>query len=216
MTEQISQPELGTSAISDALDMLGIDGCVPGLARRSGTGVVTGPAFTVRFEPVSPGESAPAADYLDDVPAGAVIVLANAGRIEATVWGDVLSTVAAPRGIAGTVIDGACRDVDSIRETGYSLWSAGVFMRSGKNRMAMAGAQEPVTVSGVPVSPGDLVVADGAGAVVVPAGHVAEVLRLAGTVQGAEAQILRAALTGGRLSEARKQFGYHSFALRTR
>lgn len=206
---------VGTSAVSDALDMLGIAGCLAGLSRRSGSAVVSGPAYTVRFEPVTPGGSAPAADYIDDVPAGSVIVLANAGRTEATVWGDVLSEVAVARGMAGTVIDGACRDLDSIRALDYPLWSAGVFMRSGKNRMALVAVGEPVTIAGVTIHPGDPVVADGSGAVAVPAARLAEVTGIARQIHEVEQQIVQAALSGERLADARARLRYNSFALKT-
>ncbi|CRK57284.1 Demethylmenaquinone methyltransferase [Alloactinosynnema sp. L-07] len=158
----------GTGPVSDALDLAGINGGLVELARVSGAGTVVGPAFTVSFEPVEPGTNAPAADFIDDVPEGAVVVIANGGRVDCTVWGDILAGVAVSRGVAGTVIDGACRDVDDIRALGYSLWSRGCFMKSGKNRARFVAAQVPINVSGALVHPGDLVCADGAGALVVP------------------------------------------------
>lgn len=205
--------DLSTATVSDALDLLGIDGCLPGLRLLSGRRAA-GPAFTVAFEPVAPGEPAPAADYIDDVPAGAVVVLANGGRTDCTVWGGLLSAAAARRGIAGTVIDGVCRDVEDTVAAGHPLWALGTFMRSGKNRARMAAVQQPVRVAGVPVAPGDVVVADGNGVVVVPAAAAEEVTAAVDRVLTVERAVLAAVLDGAPLAEARARYGYHSVAYR--
>ena len=71
---------------------------------------MAGRAWTLLYGPAAnpPGT---VGDYIDDVPPGSVIVLDNGGRDNATVWGDILTEIAQRRGIAGTVIDGMCRDV---------------------------------------------------------------------------------------------------------
>ncbi|QQQ74086.1 RraA family protein [Saccharothrix sp. 6-C] len=210
--------DFGTSAVSDALDVLGVSGALWGATRQSGSGTVVGPAFTVAFEPVAEGERAAAADYLDDVPPGSVVVLANGGP-HCTVWGDILTEVAVARGIAGTVVDGYCRDVDGIRALGYPVWARGAFMRSGKNRVRMVAAQQPVTIGAeddrITVRPGDLVTADGSGVVVVPAGLVAEVVATATRVAEVEAGVLAAVRAGVPLRVARADHGYNDVARRT-
>ncbi|MCC8243386.1 RraA family protein [Saccharothrix luteola] len=207
----------GTSAVSDALDLLGVSGALWGATRQSGSGVVVGPAFTVGFEPVAEGERAAAADYIDDVPPGSVVVLANDGS-HCTVWGDILAEVAVARGVAGTVIDGYCRDVDGIRALDYSVWARGAFMRSGKNRARMVAAQQPVTIGAdgdrITVRPGDLVTADGSGVVVVPADLVAEVVDTVTRVADVEARVLADVRAGVPLRVARAVHGYHDVARR--
>jgi regulator of RNase E activity RraA len=210
-----------TAAISDALDLRGVNGGLAGLARLSGSRRVAGPAYTVRLEPVGPGESAPAADYLDDVPAGAVVVLANGGRTYCTVWGDILSVVAGRRGVAGTVIDGCCRDLDAIRELDYPVWARAAYMKSGKNRVRLAAVQEPVHIGATPdagptviVAPGDLVCADGSGVIVVPAGLTAEVAADLDRIAAMEAAVLADVAAGYPLREARARNGYHQVAHR--
>ena len=209
--------EHGTSAVSDALDLLGSPGAVFGPRRLSGAGPLAGPAFTVAFEPAAPGEPAPAADFLDDVPAGAMVVIANSGR-HCTVWGDILAQVAARRGVAGTVIDGYCRDLDGIRAVGYSVWALDAFVRTGKNRVRMVAAQVPVVLGAgedaVTVRPGDLVCADGSGVVVVPAALVEEVTGQVDRVARMEAQVLRDVAAGLPLREARAARGYHAVGRR--
>lgn len=199
----------GTGAVSDALDLLGHDGGLAGLSRRSGAGTVVGPAHTLRYEPVRPGTRAPAGEFVDDVPPGAVVVVANGGRLYCTVWGDILSEVAQRGGVAGTVIDGCCRDVAETRALGYPLWSRAAYMKSGKNRVRLVAVGEPVEVCGTTVAPGDLVCADDSGALVVPAalrGAVAEQVR---RIVEMEAAIRADIAAGVPLREARRQHGYN-------
>jgi regulator of RNase E activity RraA len=207
----------GTAAVSDALDVAGVSNTLWGVQRLSGAGVVVGPAFTVRFEPVPDGVQAPAADFVDDVPPGSVVVIANEGR-HCTVWGDILAEVAVARGIGGTVIDGYCRDIDGIRELGYPMWARGAFMRSGKNRVRMAAMQEPVVVGAdgdrITVHPGDVVVADGSGVVVVPAALADEVVHTVSRVAEMEQLVLAEVRAGTPLRVARARHGYNEVARR--
>jgi regulator of RNase E activity RraA len=206
----------GTATVSDALDLAGVDGQFWGPRRLSGSGVVAGPAFTVAFEPVSEGGRAPAAEFLDDVPPGAVVVLANNGPI-CTVWGDILAETAKVRRVAGTVIDGLCRDIDRIRELDYSLWARGAFMRSGKNRVRMTAVQQPVEVgSGAErrtVRPGDIVCADGSGVTLVPARLLEETVERVERIAAMEARVLGDIRSGMPLRDARSRHGYNNVAL---
>lgn len=199
----------GTGAVSDALDLLGHDGGLAGLARRSGAGVTVGPAYTLHYRPVQAGESGPAGDFIDDVPAGAVVVVANAGRQHCTVWGDILTEVAQRRGVVGTVIDGCCRDLGEIRALDYPLWSVGSYMKSGKNRVRLVAVQQPVEVAGTRVEPGDLVCADDAGVLVVPAALAERAAELVLEVIDVETRVRADAAAGLPLREARRRHGYN-------
>ncbi|HEY1617745.1 MAG TPA: RraA family protein [Streptosporangiaceae bacterium] len=199
----------GTGAVSDALDLLGRNGGAEGLARQSGHGVIAGPAYTLRYEPVEAGELAPAGEFIDDVPAGAVVVVDNGGRTHCTVWGNILSEVARRRGIAGTVIDGACRDAGETRELGYSLWSRATFMKSGKNRVRLVAVQEPVSLGGTKVAPGDLVCADDSGVIVVPAELSGPAAEKIAQVTRMEAAVLDDIARGVPLAQARRAHGYN-------
>lgn len=203
----------GTGTVSDALDLLGLNGGLKGLARLSGTGVIAGPAFTVRFEPVEPGASAPAADYVDDVPAGSVIVIANAGRTYCTVWGGLLTYAAILRRAAGTVIDGCCRDLDEITDLGYPLWAVSSYMKSGKNRVRLADVGLPVLVGGVTVRPSDIICADSAGVLAVPVERLQAVLEQVRRVLKVEMGIRADLAHGIPLREARERHGYNRVAL---
>jgi regulator of RNase E activity RraA len=143
-----------------------------------------------------------------------VVVLDNQGRLDATVWGDLLTIVAHRRQVAGTVIDGICRDVDRSLTLGYPIFSRGNWMRTGKDRVRVEATQVPVSVGGIRVEPGDLLLGDGDGIVVVPAARADEVLETAERIEGAEAAIRAAIEAGTPLGEARRAAGYHDLQRR--
>lgn len=199
----------GTSTISDALDRLGLPGSAHGISPLANGQRMFGPAYTVRY--VSAGHPpGTVGDYIDDIPAGAVVVLDNAGRTDCTVWGDILTAVSIQRGIAGTAVNGVCRDTHRALTTGYPIFSSGRFMRTGKDRVEVAEIGGTVNLGDVQVRQGDLVIGDDDGVVVVPQGRIDEVLALAHRIAQREADILAAALKSGSLRDARAAFGYHT------
>jgi 4-hydroxy-4-methyl-2-oxoglutarate aldolase len=149
-------------------------------------------------------------DYIDDIPPGAVAVLDNQGRTDATVWGDILTEYAASRHVAGTAIWGVCRDVATALRLGYPMYSSGRFMRTGKDRVEVADTQVTVALGDVQVRPGDIVVGDDDGVVVVPRHRLAEVTDLATTIAEREDAITKAVLSGETISAARATYGYHT------
>ncbi|MFD8417769.1 RraA family protein [Streptomyces sp. NPDC059466] len=201
---------LDTAALSDAMDSLRLPpGVLPGIAARTPGSMACGPAFTVRYRAVDDDTGfRNAADYLDEVPSGSVVVVDNGGSRTCTNWGSLLSSVALRRGVRGTVVHGSVRDVKESRTAGYPLFSTGVTMVSGKNRVVLDRTGAEVDIAGTRVRPGDWIVADDNGALRIPAGLVEEVVRRAEAVERTESRIRAAALGGGRLDEARAHFGY--------
>jgi regulator of RNase E activity RraA len=162
----------------------------------------------VRYVPVGSTKGT-VGDYVDDVPPGGVIVLDNGGRLDCTVWGDILTTVSARRKIAGTVIHGVCRDVSGSLEVDYPIFSRGKFMRTGKDRVQVDGINVPVTLGEVQARPNDIVVGTDDGILVVPHDRAEQVLDVARSIAAAEAKIIAAVKSGSRLDEARKAHNYH-------
>ncbi len=166
-----------------------------------------GRAYTIRTIPVATVKGS-VGDYIDDVPPGDVVVLDNGGRLDATVWGDILTTMAHNRGIAGTVIHGICRDILRSLELGYPIFSRGHYMRTGKDRVQADAYNVPVSLGEVRVHPGDLLVGDADGMLVIPQDREEEVLTIAKEVEEAEERIREAIAGGMRLDEARVKFRY--------
>jgi regulator of RNase E activity RraA len=203
----------GTTALSDALDRFGIDGQALGIMPVARGMRFAGTAYTVRMLPVGlTGGSV--GDYIDEVQPGQVVVIDNDGRRDATVWGDILTWVAAERGIAGTVIDGVCRDSDRCVELNYPVFARGHTMRTGKDRVTADAYNVTVQVAGVRVAAGDWLVGDSDGVVAIPAARVREVLEAAEAIEGTEEQIRTAIRQGRRLDQARAELGYHGLQSR--
>ena len=197
-----------SATVSDALDRLGRPGSMLGIAPLFDGARLCGPAFTVRYVTAGspPGT---VGDYLDDVPPGAVVVLDNGGRTDCTVWGDILTAMAADRGVGGTVIDGVCRDVQRALGISYPIYSRGRFMRTGKDRVEVSDVGRSVTVGGVQVRPGDLLVGDSDGVVAVARDLVEGVAEVCAQISAREEAILADVLGGTSLAEARRRHGYH-------
>jgi len=200
--------KLDTATISDALDRLGIPGQCLNIKPRDPRFRLTGRAFTMLYRPVGK-PAGTVGDFIDDVAPGSVIAIDNGGRENATVWGDILTEIAHRRGIAGTVIDGACRDTALCLELGYPVFSKSYSMRTGKDRVQLDATQIAVNIGDARVAPGDLLRGDADGVVVVPRQHEAEVLATAEGIAEAEDAIRKSVREGMRLDEARKRFGYH-------
>lgn len=205
---------LATSAASDALDRLGITGQCVGIMPLDRSFRLSGRAWTLRYGPV--GQVAgTVGDYIDDLGPGQVVVLDNQSRLDATVWGDLLTTTASARGVAGTVIDGVCRDVGRSLELAYPIFSRGNWMRTGKDRVRVEEMGGPVSVGGVRVEPGDLLLGDADGLVTIPAARADDVLAVAAEIEQAEATIREAVAGGASLREARAAVGYHALQRRS-
>ena len=199
---------LETPTLSDALDRLGIPGQCRGIMPLDRGFRMAGPAFTVKYadEYVEGGS---VGDFVDDIAAGEVAVISNHGRLDVTVWGDLMTILARRNRVAGTVIDGMCRDLRRALELDYPLFARGHWMRTGKDRVQFEAARVPVHIGGVLVHPGDVLVGDANGVVAVPADRVADVLEVARSIEESEERIRAALAEGLSLREARGETGYH-------
>ncbi|KPC33690.1 Dimethylmenaquinone methyltransferase [Pseudomonas syringae pv. cilantro] len=137
-----------------------------------------------------------------------MIVSSNNGRQDCTVWGDIMTHFALANGIKGTVIDGVARDIDTVVRCNYPLFSRGRFMQSAKNRAQLRAVQVPVVIDGVSIQPGDLIVCDGSGCVVIPQHVAGEVVRRAQAVEQTERRIIEAISAGSTLEDARRACRY--------
>ncbi|TNL09704.1 S-adenosylmethionine--2-demethylmenaquinone methyltransferase [Kosakonia cowanii] len=201
--------KLDTASLSDALDSLGISGGLLGIQQQVPGTRCVGFAYTVQYEPVNGGGGfRNAANYIDEVPEGSIIVSANGGRPDCTVWGDIMTHVATAKGIKGTVIDGAARDLETLSRYQYPLFSKSRFMQSAKNRAQLKAVQSPVEISGVVINPGDAIVCDASGCLVIPRAMVSEVIRRASAVEETEQSIIASVNAGLPLKEARLKHRY--------
>lgn len=205
--------KLDTATLSDALDRHGLVGQCYRIKPRSSDFRMAGRAWTLLYGPAGnpPGT---VGDYIDEIEPGTVIVLANGGRDDVTVWGDILTEVAHGKGIAGTVIDGINRDVALALELNYPIFSRDNWMRTGKDRVQVEATQVPVSIGNVRVSPGDLLRGDADGVVVIPKAFEEKVLAAAEQIQQAEDAIRKSVRVGMSLRDAREKHSYHQLQTR--
>ncbi|MBK1822289.1 RraA family protein [Burkholderia orbicola] len=201
---------LDTPGVSDAMDKLGLHGQALGIMPLADYAQpVVGPAYTVKYVPTSV-PAGTVGDFIDDVAEGDVIVIDNDGRTDCTVWGDIMTQYAGIRGIAGTVIDGVCRDVTKALGDGYPLFTAGRFMRTGKDRVQVESINTTVSIGTVRVASRDIVVADANGVVIVPRTRAREVAETARQIETVEIAIRERIAQGATIREARAALGYHT------
>jgi regulator of RNase E activity RraA len=205
--------KLGTSALSDAMDRLGIPGQALGIKPVDRSFLVCGPAFTVHNMPCDI-HGGSVGDYIDDVKPGEVICIDNAGRLDCTVWGDILTIMGSLHNIGGTVINGVCRDSNRALEVNYPIFSRGTYMRTGKDRVMADAYNTKVSLGEVAVVPGDIIAGDFDGIVVIPQERLDEVVAAAIEIEDAEDHIRESIRKGMSLLEARTQFNYHALQAR--
>ncbi len=167
-----------------------------------------GPALTVRLEP---GNQVDCLDALTVAQAGDVIVVDAAGETETSVWGGLMSGLCKVKGVAGAVVDGAVRDTDETRDLGFFIFSKAIVPRSThtpfSGRMEPIEINVPVQCAGMLVRPGDLVLGDEIGVVVVPLERAVEVLERA-REQAAREEQTRVKIRQGRtVEELLAEFG---------
>jgi RraA family protein len=152
-------------------------------------GRMAGPAFTVKTRP---GDNLMVHKALDLAEPGDVIVVDAGGAPTNALIGEIMSTYAKARGIAGMVIDGAVRDADEIRAGDFPVYAAGVTHR-GPYKDGPGEINVPIAIDGMVVEPGDLVLGDGDGILCVPFDATAQVLAAATDKKKVEAREIDAA-----------------------
>lgn len=205
----IEAKKLSTPELSDALDYYSLPGVVYGLKSVTGHHSFAGRAWTVRYIPVDHNNPGSVGDYIDQVGNNDVVVIDNAGRTDCTVWGGILSQVAAKKGIAGTVINGVSRDTNEAINAGYSIFALSNFMRTGKDRVQVAEVCGSVNLCGTLVNHGDIVVADTDGVVILELSIAEKVIIRARDMKQIEDEIVKDALSGMSIKEARQKHNYH-------
>jgi regulator of RNase E activity RraA len=198
---------LDSCAVSDALDKLGLHGCVTGLAPLSSTRKIAGRVHTVRLvakDKVPPTAGPPrhlGTTAIEACKPGEIIVVEQKSGIDAGSWGGILSLGAKLRGVAGVIADGPVRDVDEARQMDFPVFGRTATARTARNRIVEVGTDIPVTIGDVTVLPGDYVLADGSAVVFLSQVDVEKVLEAAETIAGREAAMAKALQDGKPITE---------------
>jgi regulator of RNase E activity RraA len=203
---------LSSAVISDALDGIGLRSqCLgPGIVPLETEQFIVGFAFPVQIERVDTAPSRPFQGLvaaLDAIGPDEVFVTPTARARDIAVWGELLSTASQRRGAAGAITDGLIRDTRSIRRLGFPVASAGTIPYDSMGRHEIAAHRVPCVIDGVQIEPGDLVVADADGVVVVPRNVAREVIDAALAKRSSEHEFRAAVANGMGATEAFATFG---------
>ncbi len=193
---------LSTAILSDSLDAVGLRHQV--LEQRLAPVVAgsraIGRATTVRFaaslddHPDDPYRDA--IGYIDSVRPGEVVIIATDSSNASAFWGELFSAAALGAGAAAVVTDGNLRDSDKIAALGFPAFSRSRRPIDYRARMSIVGTDVAVTMGDVRIEPGDLIMADDDGVVVVPAAREQEVIALARERAARESTVLAELLSG--------------------
>ncbi|MFA5809162.1 MAG: 3-hexulose-6-phosphate synthase [Thermoleophilia bacterium] len=184
---------VSTANISDALHR---GGDVPGLSPVFPGIRMVGPAVTVR---TYPGDWAKPVEAIDFAQEGDVLVI-DAGGVGPAVWGELATHSAREKGIAGVLIHGAVRDTPEIRELGFPVFSSGVTPTAGEPK-GFGEINIPLHISKVSIHPGDWLVGDDDGVVVLPKARTAEIANRAADVLERENRLRKEIQDGSTLSQ---------------
>lgn len=201
---------LDTCTVSDALDSLGLKGATWGVRPQWPCPRIAGRAVTMKIKPVGLKPSARhlGTAAIEAAQAGDIIVIDNAGQLQFSTWGGLLSLAAKLKGIEGVVIDGACRDIDEARELEFPVYARGVVPMTARGRVMEESFNQEVQFAGVQVHPGDLVIADGSGVVFVPREKEQETVSAAETIFAREAEMAAGIRKGYSGLEMLEKLGY--------
>ncbi|KAK3905785.1 ribonuclease E inhibitor RraA/Dimethylmenaquinone methyltransferase, partial [Staphylotrichum tortipilum] len=204
--------------VADALVKLSIPhgNFLPGITlwspeRQAGETKIVGPAYTVLYVPLGDERGKwGGGHYIDSVPAGAVVLVSCRPATSNALYGGLMSTRARASGAIGTVVDGRFRDVQEQRDLGYPVFARDVGTTPPGPLFKVVAVNEPVTVpndgEGVVVNPGDYLIGDANGVVVLPKGLAEQALPLMAKQVAADSQMAVAIQEGMTFSEASKRF----------
>jgi regulator of RNase E activity RraA len=187
---------LETTILSDAMHRFG--GMDANIRPAAAEMRMAGPAITVR---VAPGDNLMVYEAFAVARPGDVIVIESRGCTSVAQWGDLTSLAAQGLGLAGVVMDGSLRDLKGIGEVGFPVFARPWIVPNGALKDGPGEVNVPVAVGGVPVLPGDVIVGDSHGVVVVPRLDAAVVLEQARAAAAADARKAQEIRAGQRIPE---------------
>jgi 4-hydroxy-4-methyl-2-oxoglutarate aldolase len=203
---------LYTAVLSDILDSMGIGSTCPSVELHSMTGhsSLMGFAKTLQWEDCSDEQEDTYEMIIaavDSIKPGEVVVSAASGSLRSALWGELLSTAARMRGARGAVVEGAVRDVALIRAMDFPCFAQSTTPRDSAGRQRLVSYDAPIEFGGTRIEPGDFVMVDLDGMVVVPAEKAEEAVRLALEKVESEDTTRQELLKGRLLGDVYKQYG---------
>lgn len=198
-----------TSTLSNALEDVGEDGVILGLAAAGAGMRCAGRAMCVA-QVTGPAGAFPGSDFkvgamIDAASSGDIVVVANNGHPVSS-WGGTASYAAKLKGVGGLIVDGGVRDREEMIEHAFPVFSRHMVPTTGRTRIRVTEIGGTVTLAGVKVVSGDVIVADGTGIVCIPAAKAEAVAEIAEALQEDDAQATREIADGLSFAQAMAKF----------
>ena len=202
--------KFSTTNISDALDALGLASGITGILPAFDCPKLFGPIATIKMTAAgqTPSKSHVGIKAIVSAAKGDIIVIDNGGRKDVSCWGEILSYAAKSQGVSGVVIDGAFRDIDDIKLLGFPVYARGVVPVTARKRIMEIETNTIIQCGGVQVRPGDSIMADGNGVVIIPLEKFNEVLKKAEELFNKEQAMIREIKEGSPIDVVDKKYGY--------
>jgi 4-hydroxy-4-methyl-2-oxoglutarate aldolase len=201
---------LSTTNLADACDQVGLRGAVIGIRPLFGMPKVIGRAVTIKITAAGMTKSKRhlGVDAIASAEPGDVIAIDNRGDLYNNCWGEILSCAAQKKGVSGVFVDGAARDVDFCQEIGFPVFARGVVPITARGRIMQEDFNCPIRLGDVQVRPGDIVVGDVNGIVVIPVEKLDEVLKAAEGILEKEEAMRADILAGMDILEIDSKYNY--------
>lgn len=212
ITLPLIREHLYSAVVCDALDAVGLPNQSPATAFQHLTvkRLLAGRCRTTLWADMFHSDPSPyelELQAVDSCQLDDVLIAAAGGSMRSGIWGELLTTAVRNGGCVGAIIDGAARDVAKIRDMDFPVLACGTCLYDSKDRQRVIDRDVPVQIGGVVFSPGDLVIADEDGVVVVPQAVEESVLKLAWEKVYAENEVRDAIRNGMKAVDAYARFG---------
>lgn len=202
--------KLSTANLSDALDKVGLRGAVGGIRPMYACPRIVGRAVTIRIMAAGmlKSEHHLGVHAIDAASSGDIIIIDNHGDTENNCWGEILSMGAKMKGVSGVVVDGAARDIDMCEEFEFPVYARGTVPITARGRIMQESVNEVIRIGNVQVRPGDIVMADINGVVIIPVEKLDEVLEVAEQISQKEEAMVAELKKGVPIIEVDKKYAY--------
>jgi regulator of RNase E activity RraA len=204
--------KLSTTNLADALDKEGMRGAVIGIRPMYGCPRIIGRAVTMKVTAAGMWKTKYhiGVRAIDSASAGDIIVIDNRGDTNNNCWGEILSMGAKMKGVSGVVVDGAARDIDACEEFGFPVYARGAVPITARGRIMEESVNEVVRIGDIQVRPGDIIMADVNGVVIIPVEKLDDVVKSAEGIVEKESAMVEELRNGANIVEVDQKYSYET------
>ena len=204
--------KLSTTNLADALDKEGMRGAVIGIRPMYDCPRIIGRAVTMKVTAAGMWKTKyhMGVRAIDSASAGDIIIIDNRGDTNNNCWGEILSMGAKMKGVSGVVVDGAARDIDSCKEFGFPVYARGAVPITARGRIMEESVNEVVRIGDIQVRPGDIVMADVNGVVIIPVEKLDDVVKSAEGIAEKESAMVEELRKGANIVEVDQKYSYET------